>query len=73
MNGIKLKPCPFCGGEGKVAYEDWVWCIRCENCFARSEGWSSGNASKEDLYYTIQESVLAAVNAWNRRVNDENA
>ena len=71
MKGIDLKPCPFCGGNGKIVYEDLVWCVRCEDCFARSEGWSSQNASKEDLYYTIQESVEAAVNAWNRRIADE--
>lgn len=70
MKGIELKPCPFCGGNGKIVYADSCWFVRCEDCFARSEGWSNGNASEGELYYAIQEAVEAAVNAWNRRTND---
>lgn len=30
---MKLKPCPFCGGEGK-RWSDYTgrYCVQCENC-----------------------------------------
>lgn len=37
----ELKPCPFCGGKGSLAW-DWLSCqrhydfIRCQNCGART-------------------------------------
>ena len=36
MNEIKLKPCPFCGGEAKVEYAGNNAYIRCVPCGARS-------------------------------------
>ena len=70
----ELKPCPFCGGKAQIVFDgkDATWFIRCEDCYAKSEGWSNGNASPEDLFFAIEEAVEAAVNAWNRRVTDEN-
>lgn len=64
----KLKPCPFCGGEGYINYERiqgedkgcWAQVI-CKKCHARSCGtWSNsyGNAEKREI------------NAWNRRANN---
>lgn len=57
----KLKPCPFCGGEGEIRIvmrsnkPDGYW-IRCQNCMAAI-----------DVYNTQYESVIA----WNRRANNE--
>lgn len=53
---IKLKPCPFCGGnnlsvEGITFY--WVECIDCNATIA-------GHETKEE-----------AIEAWNRRAKDE--
>ena len=56
MAEVKLKPCPFCGGEAKTQsyYHDYaVYCRKCE-------------AATRRFYPTKQE----AIEAWNRRVND---
>lgn len=52
---MKLKPCPFCGGEAKVIqlYPSWV---ACERCGARITAWTN---KSED-----------SIDAWNRRQND---
>ena len=55
---IKLKPCPFCGGEPAVRYESfrpfyYNWVVRCTNCGARTENHF--------------EAVNKAVKAWNTR------
>ena len=59
MDEIKLKPCPFCGGEGKVMRFpkcNRKYAVICSNvlCFA-----SVGN------YSTTKE---LAIDTWNRRV-----
>lgn len=58
----KIKPCPFCGGEGRIKFHDdpqygtgsgarWVRCIEC------------GAQSREE------DSEKDALEAWNRRAN----
>lgn len=73
MKTPELKPCPFCGSKAQIVFDskDGTWFIRCEDCYAKSEGWSNGNATPEDLFFAIEEAVEAAVHAWNRRVTDE--
>lgn len=57
----ELKPCPFCGGESHSGFYaarhkiDEYYMVMCWNCFAR----------------TIGETVDEAIEAWNRRVEDE--
>ena len=53
----QLKPCPFCGGEAKVLYlpNKCGWNVYCRMC------------EVEMLYDSEQE----AIEAWNRRVDDE--
>lgn len=71
---IKLKPCPFCGGEAEIkivwhshgmdgSYKNHL--IQCKNCYARKE------ISADNFYgreaYTEQEAIAA----WNRRAGEE--
>lgn len=63
----KLKPCPFCGGEGKlVVYNAAAFkkesAVICQECFVRGP---SVSVSPE---YASSEK---ATEAWNRRVSDE--
>ena len=58
---IKLKPCPFCGGEAKMmdmGYPHWVYCTVCG---ARVHG---------GVYGGVEDGELASAEAWNRRAND---
>lgn len=59
MSEIKLKRCPFCGGEDIGVMTDdngTSWYIFCKDC-----GCCCGYAMHEE----------EAVKAWNRRVNNE--
>lgn len=60
MGRIKLKPCPFCGGEAECYtnyYNQYQWTVQCDKCLCRT------------LFYYNRED---AKRAWNRRVNDTN-
>ena len=64
MDNVNLKPCPFCGGKAIVEIgtkSKIVFCIRCK---ARTNRFAEYNEEKNEE---------KAVEAWNRRVNDENA
>ena len=74
MSGSELKPCPFCGGEVRIFYTMKIGIptgddgcqatARCSNtlhCGAEIQRW----AARKDW---ARES---AVNAWNRRANNE--
>ncbi len=60
----ELKPCPFCGGEAKLyvrsihglLFGDYYW-VKCEDCNAETAS-------------DFEKSV--AIEAWNRRANDDN-
>nr|DAM36721.1 MAG TPA: restriction alleviation protein [Caudoviricetes sp.] len=71
MDEIKLKPCPFCGGEAMLTtnlYAGIVY-IQCKCCTAmagRKRKIVSSMIGKE--YFVNKEE---AIEAWNRRVNDE--
>jgi len=65
---IKLKPCPFCGGEaemgikyGDYGYNPDIYSVKCKRCNARI-----GKVS--DNYADLSDDVGKA---WNRRVNDD--
>lgn len=55
-----LKPCPFCGGEGKMGYVRDGLRVHCRLCFA--SGPSAFHGRPEDA--STQERAIAA---WNRR------
>lgn len=57
MNEVKLLSCPFCGGEAKhyYIYPD-MHSVTCTKCSAKVFGYMKQSG---------------AVNAWNRRKDDE--
>ena len=61
MNEIKLKHCPFCGGEASLSHlPRWGYWVECENmeCYLMPTTVSFPTAEE-------------AVDAWNRRSNDD--
>ena len=57
MGEIKLKPCPFCGGEAKILNVDDRYTVKCRSCFCGTGIYKdSGRASE----------------AWNRRAGGQN-
>lgn len=66
MSEIKLKRCPFCGGEAEIEYEgvdgyyqkyySWVHVV-CKNCYATT-GRTYGDKDRSKAY---------AIRAWNTR------
>ena len=55
----ELKPCPFCGGEAEVTYDDTPVriIVMCTSCEVRT-----------DWFYNRD----TVINLWNMRVNDGN-
>ncbi|HJC89564.1 MAG TPA: Lar family restriction alleviation protein [Candidatus Mediterraneibacter excrementigallinarum] len=58
MSEIKLKPCPFCGGEAKLTGNPYaeMWVVECGICHALS-----------DVCHTQED----AAEKWNRRESDD--
>lgn len=71
-----LKPCPFCGGEGKVkaAKKDYIgftiWC-ECKKCCAKTNGYCPDLKIEDLAIENIDSCKNAAIKAWNKRVNDD--
>lgn len=61
----ELKPCPFCGGEAFVRYIMPCSAVQCEKC-----GASTGIYSD---YYEEVDGRSKAIEAWNRRIENENS
>ena len=63
MDEIKLKPCPFCGGEASVINTTALGLdcksVMCRKCKAKVNNFNGTNSEER------------AINAWNRR--DDNA
>lgn len=64
MDTNMLKPCPFCGGEGNVEEHPFMtipnsYCVKCPVCKCQTS----------QFFNSEQE----AIDAWNRRVNHEEA
>lgn len=64
----ELKPCPFCGGEAYVAYNDsdCTWIVRCFHCRAEVA---------EHMCFDYGENSMKAtreyvVDKWNQREGD---
>lgn len=59
MSGLKLKPCPFCGGKAEAVVDnetEVLFLIQCTECKAQT-------AESEFLY--------SAEYDWNRRADNE--
>ena len=74
MSDIRLKRCPFCGGEaemynGKDCFGKF-WYIRCKGCYSRGSG--SYESVKElkpnEEQAAIQAAWENAIKAWNLRI-----
>lgn len=65
---IKLKPCPFCGGEAEFysGYSNDLSYARvdCENCSA-----GTYNDSDRNPEATMEELEKSAIDDWNRRAD----
>lgn len=72
----KLKPCPFCGGTGKIkaAKKDYIgftiWC-ECKKCCAKTDGYCPDLKIEDLAIENIDSCRNAAIKAWNRRTNEE--
>lgn len=66
MSKEKLKPCPFCGGEGQIKTEidgnDLLAYIFCDNCCASTDKFIDVDYNGKNIDY--------AKKAWNRRTDN---
>ena len=68
---LELKPCPFCGGEAEwvetpTNYVHYVRCKKCNAMVGRTT--RTQDYRRRKLWF---ENATGAIEAWNRRVNDE--
>jgi len=60
MDDIKLKPCPFCGGEANIEQTGRnQLTIRCKKCLIKKE--------QKHLRLSQQQLVEILTNDWNKR------
>lgn len=61
IDNVKLKPCPFCGGEAhlvnSMGWPHWVWCNECGARVQSTKFAEEGDAE--------------AIAKWNRRAEPE--
>ena len=74
---INLKPCPFCGSQGKFIFryhndtDKYLVYVKCKNCHSRT-GYVFGNENPSTSRYRDDSSIKCA-ESWNTRiVNGEN-
>ena len=67
MSEIKLKLCPFCGGDAVIHVGEGV-CVICKECGCRTislvDGTSQGRPCGGAIYRVIEK--------WNRREGEQN-
>lgn len=84
MDEIKLKPCPFCGGEAvyiidknyiRCTAHEWQFGIKCTNCMVelpvRDFIVTVGMKSNGEIVFTKDDRKKAA-DMWNRRAENGN-
>ena len=82
MEHNELKPCPFCGDKNiafsiktttvafKRAYHFAMYCMKC-HCYGRRVFWlHDGEMNRIDIERN-EDFKQQAIDAWNRRANDE--
>ena len=52
---MRIRPCPFCGGEGVLDGSSYYW-VRCKKCKVETRGVAT---------------KAGAVEVWNKRVGDD--
>lgn len=71
---VKLKPCPFCGGDAAINYEHTRLpedsrpthaFIMCKWCGCGTDKYIINR------FHDADESTYSAIKAWNRRINEE--
>ena len=77
VGNIKLKPCPFCGSEAKVAdttaYLDKAVVVRCSGCNCATNRvlidhpMMNSNGLDESTRYTRDQAIGKVAELWNRR------
>ena len=79
---MKLKPCPFCGGEADIeswhVYDSWYWegVCECKRCGAKGSApqCEARINVRPEFIVTHEEAELkarqGAIKAWNTRAND---
>lgn len=66
---IKLKPCPFCGGEARLKKHyrlEQTWYVQCSKCGIKTKN------SVQTPYESWKTTMNYPVRLWNRRVEDGN-
>ena len=65
MSEIKLKPCPFCGGEAILKRDRiGLYCVKCTNCGCMT-------TFQFDFGEGEEVSGRKAADVWNRRIDNE--
>lgn len=66
MSEIKLKPCPFCGGEAVFKRDRiaGIYCVKCTNCKCMT-------TFQFDFGDGEEVSKKKAADIWNRRADNE--
>ena len=83
MNTTELKPCPFCGGEAELLrmkctahYLDELvkeFSVMCRLCATRTASFvGKYDFDSEHILRCTKDGRKEAIDAWNRRTNDEN-
>ncbi len=65
MSEIKLKPCPFCGGQPVIHVGDGV-CVICKECGCRTRSLADG-------IYQVKPgggAIYRVIDIWNRRADN---
>lgn len=72
MPEIKLKPCPFCGGDAKIFYDNYgKYLAKCSCGLLIGIELETGN-ELIDGWKAKFDTFDEAVEAWNRRVSNDN-
>lgn len=74
MDELKLKNCPFCGGEAERSFCMWTdeYCVHCNDCGARITVYCRKRKHKDDLKPCLyiedyDDARHVVTELWNRR------
>lgn len=67
----KLKPCPFCGGEGEIVFYDGEVYVRCGGCCMHTDHMYVPNIRGRYRVSKLMEMSIDAAARWNRRAGKQ--